>query len=411
MKPRTFWIALAAIGFALSSVMATASNYYVDPVNGSNSNGGASWADAWKTLTYATSQTNGTGTEANPTVIHLAEGTYSPSSNGETFPINFGAYNDYCSLIGAGSELTILRANGSELVVNSNAKACQVTVTDLMITGGKGGIYHRFGEPGEPHGYLTLERCVISGNTDGCAVEIANNGTVTIRRCIISDNSSDYRCPGLCLTPLDALNLTIENCDITNNTLVSPGTDGGGAKIVAWSGRISGCRFTGNSAPRKGGGLLNGWGQGIVKNCVFSGNSSGEGGGIYAGGIDRTTFQNCLITNNTCTVDGGGIFVEVAPGFPPSIVQIVNCTIADNQGCGVRVEDPVNEWYSEAHLYNCTVWGQEDSVVNVPCSMISHCDLSDGSCNGQNGNISQDPFFVTGAQGDYYLSHAGVNSK
>ena len=77
----------------------------------------------------------------------------------------------------------------------------------------------------------------------------------------------------------------------------------------------------------------------------------------------------------------------------------------------MRVGDHVGSLYSEAHLYNCVIWGQAQSVVNVPCSMISHCDLSDAQCFGQNGNMCSDPLFVTGSQGDYYLSHAGVNAK
>jgi len=52
-----------------------ATDYYVDAVNGSNDNSGGSKDDAWKTITFALSQVE--GTEEDPVTINIANGTYS----------------------------------------------------------------------------------------------------------------------------------------------------------------------------------------------------------------------------------------------------------------------------------------------------------------------------------------------
>jgi hypothetical protein len=80
--------------------------YYVSNA-GSNGNGGTSWADAWKTITYAVE----TGATTPGDVIHVADGLYNPA-NGEIFPIDFNTNS--VSLIGAGGATSIIDANNQE---------------------------------------------------------------------------------------------------------------------------------------------------------------------------------------------------------------------------------------------------------------------------------------------------------
>ncbi|MBN2208509.1 MAG: hypothetical protein JW759_04360, partial [Candidatus Coatesbacteria bacterium] len=97
---------LAATLASVFPMDANASDWYVDPVNGSNSNGGTSWADAWKTITYAEAAT----TEEYECALHLAPGVYSPSSNGESIPIEY--QRGGASLLGSGAEVTIIDGEG-----------------------------------------------------------------------------------------------------------------------------------------------------------------------------------------------------------------------------------------------------------------------------------------------------------
>ena len=75
-------------------------------------------------------------TDDNPVTIHLVNGTYSPSNNGDIFPINmFSNIN----LIGQDEEATILHAESSEenqrrVIILNN---CQNNIiSDLTIMGG-----------------------------------------------------------------------------------------------------------------------------------------------------------------------------------------------------------------------------------------------------------------------------------
>ena len=74
MRTDRLLVVVIALAFCAIALSATGADHYVDAVNGSDGNGGTSWEEAWKTLTYATSQTNGTGTEEDPCVMHVAPG-------------------------------------------------------------------------------------------------------------------------------------------------------------------------------------------------------------------------------------------------------------------------------------------------------------------------------------------------
>ena len=82
---------------------------YVDPVSGDNDVNDGSEENPFYTITHAMSSV--VGTEQTPVNIYLADGIYSPSTNGETFPIIF---IDYISLIGESSNLTIINAEANE---------------------------------------------------------------------------------------------------------------------------------------------------------------------------------------------------------------------------------------------------------------------------------------------------------
>lgn len=90
MKP-----SLVLVLWALMASLVFAADYYIDAIDGNDTTGDGSEASPWRTLTYANSQTQNRGTEANPVVLHALPGVYSPSTNGETFPIEFNQAPDY----------------------------------------------------------------------------------------------------------------------------------------------------------------------------------------------------------------------------------------------------------------------------------------------------------------------------
>jgi hypothetical protein len=92
----------------------------------------AAAADLQVPAEYATIATALVAAQAGDT-IHLAPGTYSPSSNGESFPLQLDTGG--LTLLGAGPGVSILDAEGSATVLVCSGAA---RVAQLTITGGHG---------------------------------------------------------------------------------------------------------------------------------------------------------------------------------------------------------------------------------------------------------------------------------
>jgi len=321
---------LMAVMIGVVTGPAMGADWYVDPINGSDSNGGTSWEDAWKTLSYACYRTKNTGTEDDPCILHAGAGVYSPSTNGEDFPIQFeqGTWSsaDYRlgSIIGAGPGETILNPENSNWGFRTIGEG--ITISDLTIVNSHGhGIYATILSPGPSK--ITLERCVIKDNAWGGALKVCDPGTVLLIDCVITGNvchGSVSRGGAVEMGIWQDLNMT--NCLVANNTVHHAGQNGGGIVLESYT-------------------------HTTITNCTFVGNTHG----IYA-------HASCYYLR----------------------------------------------------LYNCILWGNDDDIKLHAGGIIPeiyHCNISDGDGLGENGNICEDPLFVSGPQGDYYLSHAGVNSK
>jgi len=103
-----------------------ASDFYVSP-EGDNANSGLTPEDPLRSIQIACLRI--LATDDNPLSIYLAEGIYSPSSNGESFPV---VLPRNVSLIGAGRELTILDAEYESAVLNIT-ECSDVTISGMTI--------------------------------------------------------------------------------------------------------------------------------------------------------------------------------------------------------------------------------------------------------------------------------------
>ena len=88
-----------------------AADLYVSP-NGSNSNSGLSSAEPLKTIQRALQKI--ISTEIEPHTIYLADGIYSPSTNGEIFPLSIVSYT---TISGASRNGTIINAEETNQVI------------------------------------------------------------------------------------------------------------------------------------------------------------------------------------------------------------------------------------------------------------------------------------------------------
>ncbi|MBN1592443.1 MAG: right-handed parallel beta-helix repeat-containing protein [Candidatus Coatesbacteria bacterium] len=140
-----------------------------------------------------------------------------------------------------------------------------------------------------------------------------------------------------------------------------------------------------------------------------------QGGGIYIKGARNTSdapfIKNCLVCDNTYQCDGGKGWVHVAgaggihlaqPDNSPRSPAISNCTIANNSKRGLDAD-----YAAYLTVKNCIIWGNEGDIDGVTCNRLYYCDIGDGSCAGEQNNISEDPLFL----GGYYLSQTAAGQS
>jgi hypothetical protein len=119
----SLWMVAGPLRGTVEALPPPPTHYYVDAATGSDGNSGTSWADAWETITYAVE----TGATIFGDVIHVADGLYDTTTNGEAFPIDF--HYAGVSLIGAGGDTSIIDAN------NQEKNILNIWVDDVNISG------------------------------------------------------------------------------------------------------------------------------------------------------------------------------------------------------------------------------------------------------------------------------------
>jgi len=180
------------------------------------------------------------------------------------------------------------------------------------------------------------------------------------------------------------------SCVLSGFTIVNGKSfDGGGVHGADTLASVTNCRFLDNTATAWGGAIYEC--HGAIVNCVIMGNSAYEGAGLCS---CYGLISNCLILHNTAGFQGGGMYDCGG--------RISSCTVSGN----------IAESYSgggigncPASIVNCIVWGN-DAPYWAP-------DLDDvGSCSycligvwfeDRWNIVGEDPRFVTGPLGDWYL--------
>ncbi|HFD05167.1 MAG TPA: DUF1565 domain-containing protein, partial [Firmicutes bacterium] len=240
------------------------SDLYVSP-EGDNGNNGLSEEEPLKTIQYACSII--LSDSLNPHTIYLSEGTYSPSINGEFFPISLP---DNVSLTGENEDNVILDAEEFASVMRCD-HGVNVTISNLTITNGSasygGGIY-----------------CYLSS-------------------------------PSL-------VNITI-TC---NSAIGSSYNYGGGIYCGGSSPSLENVKIENNFAVDQGGGIFCGGSNPSLVNVTISNNSTDDrGGGIFCYNSDPS-LENVTIANNSAVDNGGGIYCDYEFSNP----SLVNCILWDN---------------------------------------------------------------------------------
>jgi hypothetical protein len=167
-----------------------------------------------------------------------------------------------------------------------------------------------------------------------------------------------------------------------------------------------------------GGGVWNGYNcSSVFRNCAFIENeSNGWGGAIM--NVYALTISNSRFLRNNARYNGGGIYNWTED----SSAQIVNCIFTDN------AKGAIVNYNNQPIITNCTIvgnrdfgianhnaqltvsntilWGNQTEIVHHDNSLISvsYSNVDQEGYAGDNGNIRQNPRFISMADADFRLS-------
>jgi hypothetical protein len=165
---------------------------------------------------------------------------------------------------------------------------------------------------------------------------------------------------------------------------------------------VSHCQFLYNDA-EYGGGMYNANCDQtvVISNCAFSRNDAGQDGAGMHNLLSRPLVKNCLFHLNEASRNGGGMFnQESAP-------NIINCTFADNSAGSLG--GAIAGMNDEGGIKNSILWDNSaPQIPDIPPHPVVTHSCVQGGYSGT-GNIQNDPRFVSGALGQHYLYHQGVD--
>jgi hypothetical protein len=293
MKPR-FCLPLLVCFLTLSPAALASTKWYVDGVNGSDSNNCKSRQHACKTIGHAISlATSGDA-------ITIAASIYTENIN---IPFSL-------TIVGSGDATTIFDGGGVNTVVTISNTGAHVSLSKVTIRNGSAGA----GGGINNSGTLTVSNSTLSENTVyGFGGGIWNGGTLTINNSTLSGNGVVFffgpRGGGI----WNGGTLTINNSTLSGNSeCCGSGGRGGGISNLGVM-LMSNSTLSGNRATRggHGGGISNG-GTATLQNSIVANSPSG-------GNCDGTITSNGhnLSSDSTCSFNNTGDLNNTNPNLGP----------------------------------------------------------------------------------------------
>lgn len=287
------------------------------------------------TASNATELINAINTANNTTVADTIELT-----SGSTFDLTSVAFSDFNGFGFGPTGLPLITDAGGGLIIkglgSSRSTIQRTGSTNFRIFAVyDGGVTRSSSTP-----TLTLDNVTVSGGRsvfdtnfslgdDGGGI-LNIGGSVLITNSSIQGNTADDDGGGIlnASTNENGAVLTIENSEITNNTVTGTGSgndglDDGGAGIASDSSASSG----GQPASL------------TLTNVTITGNTAttGSGGGIQVADGGSISLDQVSITGNNSASFGAGIAFGDT-NDPITITKIVNSTIKDNAGSGQDIQ-------------------------------------------------------------------------
>ena len=360
LEPDKYFIAsTTSTGIPLNDITLYAQHAKLDPVNadlyvspqGSNDNSGLSPDEPLQTINYAYSLI---ATDSlHPNAIHLADGIYSNSENGQLFPLNA---RSYISLLGESMESTIFDGEGQYSFISGIDGDHNITIENITFINGyeidrafkililfnnPNSLINRFitfnnvasnnnifgyGFISISHHFVNLNNCSFIENQGGKELSIGlglNCETVEIENVII-DNCTQYEHPDVFYAyPIfiigshydDPHQVVMKNVQITNN--VDNNTEWWESccgiqitdKIDLY---LINCTIGNNTTPGPSGGAIMAAFMGTefnIINSIFYGDLPRE---LFVGNTDPDNPLNVNIINSL--IQGGEAGIYIYPG-------------------------------------------------------------------------------------------------
>lgn len=233
--------------------------------------------------------------------------------------------------------------SGDTLLIN-NTTISNSTALGATANNGGGGIF-------VADGTATINASLITQNSadglsgSGGGIHVGTGGTLNVNGSVISENNANRAGGGIEVNAATAVNVTLNDTELTGNTTgASPG-NGGGLHITGSSNvTISGGIVNQNEAVAEGGGLWNGSGTMTITGTLITENSASGasadqgGGGIYNLSGVLNINAGTVISNNTAdgaAGSGGGILNDVN-GTVTIVDAEITGNIANRAGGGIE---------------------------------------------------------------------------
>jgi predicted outer membrane repeat protein len=295
---QTFRFGLLAFMLTLAANTFAATTWYVNGVNGKDTDNCTSASTACKTITHAVSLA------AAGDSIQVAAAVYPEN-------LNIGIS---LNITGASATTTIIDGGGSGSVVFIGAPTrgaiVKASLSGLTFRNGNsgsepGGGIQCFGSlNGEPT--LAISNSIITGNTTSNSLGggiFSSCSSVVINKSTISNNSAPTGFGGgiYCSPDSSLSNFTIDNSTINNNSAAQ-----GGGMVTAGkcASTITNTTISGNTSHSDGGAILQSGAAMLINNSTISGNTAGSSGaGIYTASPSIVTpvLQNSILAGNLIT--------------------------------------------------------------------------------------------------------------
>ena len=428
----------------ISGVCIESNSFYVSANDGDDNNDGTETSPL-KTIGHALTLVKDDGTV---TTINLNSGVYSPSSNGEHFPI---VLPDNVHLIGDNLQPTVLdaEANANKEAATMIIKEVEnVRVANLTLTGGYseghgctggGGLllaandmFNLETEDGTniASTYPVIENVIIENNhshngggmaffrVDGPVLNnviIRNNtatafgggvfsyvSTITMTSVTITGNQNQGEGQGGGIMLANSRG-TFDNMTITNNTAV--GAHGGGIwtnnsggpdSYGGWT--MTNSTISGNASEMFAGGIMCAWSHPTLINCTISGNTAWWGGGGIFGLDGGFTLKESIVSNNFSYGSGGGINVW-GPISGNEGVVIEDCIVSGNEtdsdGGGMQLDEDVDAIVTRTSVFD-----------NYASGNIGGIDVMNTSATMNNVTVSRN---TSGGGGGVGITNANVD--